>query len=350
MRRLPALLLCLTCLGAAPAGAVDFRWQGRGWAGAGLDSNAPRDFVAPGTATLADGVLSGLASLEGVLLGDGFRVVGAYDGGVRKFVYLGTEDTLVQNAQVEGLYGLSRQWNVGAAGHLRDRRGADRDYSDLSAELLAEFIPDGAFSLRLSVGAHRFLFRSRFEASWSGAEGTLSGRYRFNRRHSLTFFGTFSPHAYNGLAHPNPDDATPPDPAPQRTDSFLVAGLSYTWKGPVVVTASYSYLDQASSSFGESWRRHRLSATVGAHLPWDFTLLGQAALMLARYPDGVYLSSDIQVAEDDENSSSVTLKLVHPLSERVDLEFKYALYVNRLPRNDYLYARQVFLTGLSVSF
>ncbi len=96
--------------------------------------------------------------------------------------------------------------------------------------------------------------------------------------------------------------------------------------------------------------RLRLSATVGAHLPWDFTLLGQAALMLARYPDGVYLSSDIQVAEDDENSSSVTLKLVHPLSERVDLEFKYALYVNQLPRNDYLYARQVGLTGLSVSF
>ena len=79
-------------------------------------------------------------------------------------------------------------------------------------------------------------------------------------------------------------------------------------------------------------------------------VLATGALQLTQTPDGVYLSPDLQVVEDDENSSSVTLKIVRPIREHFELDVRYALYVNSLPDAQFFYLRQVISAGVSVSF
>jgi hypothetical protein len=339
-------LLSLRALGA------EFVGHARLWVGPGFDSNAKRDFVSPNAQTAADGFLYGLGQLEGQVTFDtGIRLQAGYDLSGRKFWFLPSEDTVLQAAQVEATFGVSRFFNVGVLGRARDRRGAERDYSDLQGGAFVDFLPDAHVDVRLSVVAHRFLYWNRFAYSWWGPDAQLTARYRFDRRHSLGVFGAFNPRTYNADATPRPGPmGEPPPPVVRRTDSAFGAGLSYSYRGPFHLSVGYGYFDQTSNSWGETIRRHRISLTAGVHLPLDFTVLLSGALQLASYPDGVYLAPELTVVEDDENASSVTVKLVRPLVEHLELDARYGFYRNVLPTNGFVYQRHVVSLGLTLSY
>ncbi len=348
MRWAPALVSLLL---ASAATAAEFQAHGRVWVGPGFDSNARRDFVSEGIGTQPDGFAFALGQVDAqAVFFDRWRVVGAYDIAARKFFQLPTEDTVVQAAQLESTVALGRYFQVGLAGRVRDRRGAERDYTDLVGGAVVDFLPDAHLDVRLNVSAHRFLFYNRFAYSFWGPDGALTARYRFDRRHSIAAFGAWNPRTYNANATPYPGPEGMPVPVLTRQDAVLGAGLSYTYRGPFHVTLGYAYVDQTSNSYGETIRRHRLSVTGGLRLPWKVTAVASATLQLSSFPDGVYLSPDLTVVEDAENASNATLKLVRPLTKWLDLDLRYALYVNVLPGNGFLYLRHVASVGVAASF
>jgi hypothetical protein len=342
-----AVLLCILLGTAARAG--DFQGRVRLWLGPGFDSNARREFVSSGIATAPDGFLFGLLQLDGQLrLAERFRVVGAYDVGARKFLGGNTEDTIVQSALLEGTVSFLDLFAVGVQGRARDRRGANRDYTDLEGGALIDFIPNAQIDVRAQLNAHRFLFYNRFAYSFWGPDGSLTARYRFDRRHSLTAFGSFNARTYNAnaLARPGPE-GTDPDTGVPRQDPVFGAGLSYSFRGPFHLTLAYAYYDQTSNSFGETVKRHRVSATGGFRLPWKLTLLASITWQPSIVPDGVYLNPDLTIVEDDENVSSATIKLVRALTSFLDLDLRYAGYLGFYPQNNFLYLRHVVSIGLS---
>jgi hypothetical protein len=347
------VLFALALMSSASASAVDLRGSSRLWLGPGYDSNARRDFVTSGGGTQSDGFLFGLGTLDGLVLGERFRLGATWDVAARKFFSAPSEDTIINSVTGEFSYGLSQQFTVGLFGVARDRRGADRDYTNLVGQAFVDFAPTGNLDVRLKVGATRFLFWPRFTYSYSGAIGDLSARYRFDRRHSVSLFGTFNPRTYNATLNPRPDAEEAS--TQRRFDPFFTAGLSYAFRGPFHLSVGYSYLDQTSNSYGETMRRHRVSVTAGFSLPARFTLMAAGALQLTSFPDGIFLSQDLQVVEDDENSSTVTVKLVRPVHPNVALDLRYALYVNVLPqqtqgREALVYLRNVLSLGVTVSF
>ena len=336
------------------ASAADFQGRARLWVGPAFDSNAKRDFVSSTVATQPDLFLFGSGQLEGILkLGERVRLLGSYDVGGRKFVFAPTEDTVVQAAQLEGTVTFANYFAVGLAGHARDRRGAERDYTDLVGGAVVDFFPTPSVDMRVQVSAHRFLFYNRFSYSFWGPDGTVSARYRFNRRHSVSVFGSYNARTFNGLARhaPGPEGAEPP-PDETRFDPVFGAGASYSFRGPFHFSFSYSYTDnQGSNMYGERVQRHRLNGTAAFRLPWALTLLTSLTWQPTVFLDHVYLATnDLTVVEDDENVSSLTLKLVKPLNKYLDLDVRYAGYLGFLPQNDFLYLRHVVSLGLAVNF
>jgi hypothetical protein len=248
----------------------------------------------------------------------------------------------------------------GLSGRARDRRGAERDYTDLMGGALLDFLPDPSVDLRLQINAHRFLFRPRFAYSFSGPDAMISARYRFNKKHSISGFGSYMPRKYNGDARtrPLPEGCMVPDPPDEcmvpptvtRVDQVFSGGLSYSFRGPFHFSFSYSYFDQSSNSYGESVQRHRLNATAGFRLPWSLMLMTTITWQPSVFPEGVYLSPDLTVLEEDENTSSLTVKLVKPLGRYFDLDIRYAGYLGVLPQNEFLYLRHVVSIGVAVSY
>jgi hypothetical protein len=247
---------------------------------------------------------------------------------------------------------LGTQLGVGMEGRIKDRRGGTRDYSDLGADAFLEYVPDVRLALRVRAGAHRFVYRAGSEANHGGPVFGFLGRYRFDRRHSLSVFGEYGSRRYGAEAkHPPPPEMPPPDfeqrPLGRRRDGALLAGASYTYRGPLALGLTYTFQEISSNSFGETALRHRLSGSAGLRLPWSVTLLAQGVLGLSHYPDGIYLSPEITLLVEDEGQNSLSLKLARPMSEHLDVELSYGLYGTNLPNNHLSYFRQVLGVGLT---
>ena len=57
-----------------------------------------------------------------------------------------------------------------------------------------------------------------------------------------------------------------------------------------------------------------------------------------------------RVLEEDENVSSLTVKLVKPLGRRFDLDLRYSGYLGFLPKNDFFFMRHVVSFGVAVNY
>lgn len=344
-------LIATLTLASTWAIAAKVEGHARTWMGAGFDSNAKRDYVSAGRAPDADGFLFGLSQFDGRVWGTAGDASAAYDLATRKFIRWGQEDMLVQNLQLQGSLRLGPVFDAGLTARGRDRRGASRDYTSLGGEGFIVFTPDERLQLMARGGVDRFLFWASPDYGFVGPTGAVNARYRINRRHSINASGWFSPRAYDGARHDDPATTDFDESLERRTDISLSASAGYTYRGPFVLNVSYTYAEQASNSHGESFRRHRLWALAGFRLPAKLSLFASGVLQLSYFPDNVFLSPEIQVVEDDENSSYVTLKLVWPFADKLELDLRYALYINALPGSEQtlFYMRHVVSVGLAVS-
>lgn len=345
VRLAAVLILC-----SATAGAVEFAGRARATAGTGLDTNPRRDFVSSDAGTPADLVLQGVANLSGVMEGERGRLSASYDVGARKFIRLYTEDTVIQSLSIDGVLWLGRAFGVGVSGRARDRRGANREYTDLQAELSLQFTPDPQLDFRIWATAHRFIFWSGFQASFWAPEGGLTARYRFNKRHSLTIGGNVSVRTFNSNRNPPPDEDPPPPPEVRKDNFFLVSG-AYWYRGPVVFSLGYGFFDSSSNSLGWSLSQHRVTAVFGAPLFWRLMVMLEINARFNVYPGGLYIDPVIlTLDESGENLSSGVLKLSRPFGDHFELEARYGFYYGRLPKNDFVYLRHVATLQLGVHF
>lgn len=351
MNRLrPPLLLTLTVLAASGASAAEWEGKLKATSRVLVDTNASREFADANTPiTGLDQALSLLGSAEGRATFERSQLVGRYELGVRKYLGFTEEDTLVQAGALEGSLALGAELGLGLEGHAKDRRGGTRAYSDLGTSAFVEYAPDVRLALRLRAGARRFVYRPDATANFGGPELGFVGRYRFDRRHSVSVFGELGSRGYGTGARTRP---TTSDPQPvsslgRREDGALTAGVSYTYRGPVALGLTYAYQEVSSNSFGETVLRHRVSGNAGVRLPWRLTLLAQGSLGLTAYPDGIFLSPEIILVEEDEGQNSLSLKLSRPLTQKVDAEVSWGLWSTRLPRSGLTYTRQVFGVGFT---
>ena len=344
--RVSRLLSALLLLFASGALAADVDGSVRVTARMLADSNAPRDFSddqAPRPDL--DAALGLLAATEARVTGERRQLVGRYELGGRKYLRYPNESVLVQAAALEGSAALGSTLGVGIEGRAKDRRGGSRDYSDLGANAFLEYAPEVRLALRVRLGAHRFVYRPDAKANFGGPEYGFLGRYRFNRRHALSVFGEYGARRHGVQARPPPSNEGLE--LGRRRDRVLSAGTGYTYRGAWAAGLTYTFQEATSNSFGETVLRHRLSASAGVRLPWNVMLLAQGALGLSRYPDGIFLSPEIILVEEEEGQNSLSLTLVRPVSERVDMELSYALYNTSLPRNGLSYFRQVAGLGFT---
>lgn len=344
--RLASVLVCLV---ASLATAAEWRGAARLWAGPGFDTNAARDYALPGEGTRGDAFLFGLGQAQGRLaFAERFTLLGDYEVAGRKFVTMPSEDTVLQNARLELNVGLLPVVGVGVQGRVRDRHGAGRGYTDLQGGAVLDLSPHRQVDLRFGFGAHRFLYWPRFPYSFHGPEGSLNVTYRFNRAHRMTAYGSFMARTFNDSARAAPGDDTVGRPI--REDSYFNVGVSWAYRGPFQLSAGYGYFDDTSNAWGETVRRHRLTVTGGVRLPWKLTLMSSLVGQLSSYPQGVYLSPELMVVEDDESGSSLTVKLVRPVSRHVEVDVRYAGYLNFLPQNAFIYLRHVVSVGVAVAY
>jgi hypothetical protein len=344
-----ALLSCL----APPAWATPWSLEGHAAADVGYDSNVYRNFED----VTYDPSLPG----NGEIIGDGFlQLDGDLDLvgrpwahqqteltaqlGSRLFLTQSPEDTVVGQATLTHNIALTRKLvlRFDASGKDKWVDDDDRAYADYGGGVGLSIGPFWRTRLDLRAGYLAFDYFPDSDFSEQGpvfSATVISSPWR-----KQTIFAGYRllPQFYQGPQIYYPDGTT----SGQRFDWYHVVSAGYSWQGPVVLSATYSFIYDNSNAYGESLLRHRVEVLAGFSLPWELYLVATGALQFTSFPGGLYLSPELLLLEDDDDLDEISVKISRDLGKGFGLEARYGYYRNDLQQNGLTYERQVAYVGV----
>lgn len=345
-------------------------WQVSGEAGTEYDDNVQRVETGPGLNTQRDAawvlrfgarverkarVWGGQYSLD---LSDLTRMVdlSGVTGNPDSNPDLAVENVSALAGSVRYLHPLpDRPVLLGAAANaidvlpISDSIGA-RTFRNLGADGILAFRDNDDHSLTLAVGMRDFVYKAETTHIFDWRGPAANARFDLvlwqppSKTKSLELVATagfedrtFVAEEAKAFANacapgapPNPGCAAPTSYG--RRDRYSRVGVELTWVGHQVATIGYQLALIDSNSFGESLARHRVTASGTAALGHEVygTLL--AILQLDQYLDGLVIRSDLQgqgfANVDDENRSSLQLRLARKLYSEWSIEGRAAIWRN----------------------
>ncbi len=351
MRRVALLILVGTAVPSAEAAP----WSVTGEAGAELDSNVQRVETGPGLDT--DEVAAWVMRFGARVEKKGKAAGGAFALNLSDLTRIVANDAVsVENVTVLGgnlrwLHQLGDRPVLAGFGvaaldalPLSDDIGA-RTFRNLGADAVVAMRTDDEHELTIAFGMREFTYKPDHDFDWYGPAANARLQLILwqpaAKTRSLELVTTlgFENRSFDAVALTN---ACPPD-APanpmctaatdiDRRDRYQRLGVELTWVGRQVATLGYQITVIDSNSFGQSLARHRIAASGTAVLPGEIygTLL--AILQIDQYLDGLLVRRDLQQQEftnvEDENRSSLQLRLARKLAGQWALEGRAALWRN----------------------
>ncbi|MFN3198618.1 MAG: hypothetical protein ACE366_09435 [Bradymonadia bacterium] len=353
--------LSLTCLAVICLHPLSGEARGRLRleSGPAVDTNVTRIEEGQG-----DSISSGLLRVIGVLqsqekLAPGASIYGQYQGGGKRFFDRPEEDVLLQRLTVGAGTRLTPKGavSVGGAVSLRDRSTRDpflpRDYLRTSAEVGPSF-RWGAWQLVTRGTVERFYFKPNAAQSTEGfgGRGALSTRWGSVR---LALSGSALTRRFEGprlrgeqTVGGVPVISAVAGSSRQDTLSTLSAQLQYV--GNSVGQVRYTLVDNASNSFGGGLVQHRFELSGTTSLPWSLIASLAVGVQHVRYDNTVAVSAENSaptVLLDDENRSSVTFRVLRPITGPWGISAHGGFWFSPFA-SDQPFSRQVL--GLSLAY
>lgn len=370
MRRATLLLLLAASSVARVAHAAP--WVVTAEGGAEGDTNVQRVETGPGldTSRIAGTVLrfGGRLDRKATLAG------GAYALGLSTLARLvqiseaSAENVALFAGDLRWLHPLSARpvslgvaINAADAVPITDEIGA-RTFRNLGADALV--VLDGGDDRHLTIGfgARDFVYKENHGFDWSGPAASArldlalwqpSGGTRSLELAALLAFEARD-YASSALTNICPPGAPPSidcsaGSSLRRRDRFQRAGLDVTWTGGFVATGGYQLTVINSNSYGQSFVRHKVSASVTTPLPHELYATVLAQLQLDQYLDGLVVKTDLQRSEftslDDENRSTLQVRLGRSLSDAWSIEARGAVWRDLGGQMDTAFRRSLLYVG-----
>jgi hypothetical protein len=323
--------------------------------GAEGDSNVQRVETGPGLGT--ERIAAGVARVGGKLekrarvLGGVYQVIASVLARAVADPVASTENVALLTGEARYLRPLEgRSVSLGAgvvaadAMPLTDEVGA-RTFRNLGADALMVMDASESTHLSLGFGVRQFQYKENSEFDWAGVaatarlDSTLWQPSGGTRSVELAVTAGFELRDYDAVALANicemgadVNDGCSAATSRRRRDRLQRVGAEVTWVGRVVAAAGYQVTVIDSNSYGQSLVRHKATASATTTL-WKGvygTLLGQ--LQIDQYLDGLVIKTDIQRSEftslDDENRSSLQLRIGRPVSDAWSIEARGAIWRN----------------------
>jgi hypothetical protein len=114
----------------------------------------------------------------------------------------------------------------------------------------------------------------------------------------------------------------------------------------IFVTGGYVVVRNFSNAFAESYTRHRLFGIVGFRLPAEVTVSTRGAVQVTQYDEGVSISRQFFLQEDDESQNNLSLLVTRPFFGGLHLEAQLAWYGNELARGGVKFSRTTAALGV----
>lgn len=132
-----------------------------------------------------------------------------------------------------------------------------------------------------------------------------------------------------------------------RQDAAWASSASVHYRGSWLGSASVSWLDNASNSYGQGLVRYGAALSATVPLPWEVLLNGRVSLLRTAFEDPIFLLDDT-LSVDEENRNTLLLGVERPLRDEVSLSAQYSLYLQEFGAEDADYGRHLFFLGVTL--
>ena len=348
-------------------------WNATFEAGAEQDTNVQRVETGPGLETerVASGVarVGGKLDRRGRLVGGSYAVVGSALARMVSSHVASSENVMLFAAEGRYLHPIEeRPVSIGLAlagvnaVPLTNEIGA-RTFVNLGADAL--LVLDGGDQRHLTIGFgwRDFTYKENRDFDWDGPGASarldleLWAPSSGTRSVELAAFAAAESRTYNSYALA---DACPPGSPPSdscsaptshiRRDRSTRIGAEVTYTGRVIASLGYQLTVIDSNSFGQSLIRHRTTVSATRGLPKGFQGTVLAILQIDQYLDGLVVKKDLQRSEftslDDENRSSLQLRLGKPVSASWTVETRGAIWRDLGGQMDTTFRRASIYAGV----
>lgn len=305
---------------------------------------------------------------RGRLLGGGFsvaasslaRIVGDQDASTES-IALASGDLRWLRALGARPVALGVSLTAADAFELGGKTGS-RTFRVLGGDALLVLRGGDERTLTFAFGGRSFTYKPDHDYDWSGPTSNVRLDLTLwqppGGMRSLELAATlgFEARSYESVALASAcSDTEPPDASCfartslTRHDRYQRAGLELTFVGRVVATGGYLFSVTDSNSFGQSVVRHRVTLSTTTQLPWGLvgTVLG--TLQIDQYLDGLLRERDLITQTftsiEDENRSSLQVRLARPLSKTWSIESRAAIWRNFWGPDDTTFRRSLIYLG-----
>lgn len=342
-------------------------------AGAEEDTNVQRVETGPGldTERVASGVVrvGGKLDRRGRLVGGTYAILGSALARMVGSSVASSENVMLFTGEGRYLHPIEqRPVSIGLAlagvnaVPLTDEIGA-RTFVNLGADAL--LVLDGGADRHLTIGFgwRDFTYKENRDFDWDGPSASarldleLWSPPQGTRSVELAAFVAAESRTYNSYALA---DACPPGSPPSdtcsaptshtRRDRSTRIGAEVTYTGRVIASLGYQLTVIDSNSFGQSLIRHRTTVSATRGLPKGFQGTVLAILQIDQYIDGLVVKKDLQRSEftslDDENRSSLQLRLGKPVSSSWTVETRGAIWRDLGDQMDSTFRRASIYAGI----
>lgn len=242
-----------------------------------------------------------------------------------------------------------------------------RTFRTLGGDALLLLRGDGDRSVSIALGGRDFVYKPEHRYDWRGPTAsvrfdlTLWERDEGARSLELSALFELEARTYASFANASAceEDAPPMDgdcyagTSLLRSDRFQRGELELTWTGRFIAATSYQLTVVDSNSYGQSLVRHRVTLSATRNLPWRLYGTALAMLQLDHYPDGlpvgVIINTQTFTALDDENHSSLQVRIARKIGKAWAIESRGAIWRNLGSELDAEYRRFLLSVGVTYS-
>ncbi len=342
-----ALLLAWSILAAARLGRAEVGYDLSAELGPELDSNATRQPSTDGDEEVRAGLFRIVADGKLTIRGGRHRLALAYGGGAKLFASerARSADEVVQRARASWGWLSGKRRSFWLLGGYYDayQRESRQDFRTGTATTRVALASAGGTVGSLDLGYQGLEFKPFDDYSFHGLAGAVSLATRVvpDRADEIIWrlgvsYG-LALRSYNGPVlgeqrrDPCAEEPDSPTCGEHRRDLSHTVRVWAAYSGNAVARLWYGLELNGSNSFGETFTRHAVGIRFTTLLGGGIYLTTKGVLRFSSFRDPFLVLSSSQtrfVDIDDENRSTLVLRLGRDLTDRWGLALRYSLHVN----------------------
>ncbi len=275
--------------------------------------------------------------------------------GAKLFINNPDADTIVNQADISYIYKM-RILTPEIGTEIKDISSINtiQDYTILRPYFNLNFKINGFF-LKLATGFETFIFdfndNYSYEAPLTGFLTMLKIDDNLNLNINYIFkYEFFDSYAYKKAGNLDSDSLLTEKTQKKTADTNHNILLRLNYESDILLSLSYNPEINISNSIGESVFRQRFQLSVASQIFLDIYINILLSFMVSSFKDGILISDQILLINDNENRNYVIIKLSREIVKNLMLEIKYSYFYSEFSNYTTSFSRYTIASGLCLRF